>query len=349
MAITKATQAVIAPNICTTDTNQIITGEKAFTNVSTTNLVNGSSLCFRNKIINGNFDIWQRGTSLTSGTGDRFLADRFLTGSAGSTNTVTQQLFPAGQTNVPNNPNFFHRTVVNSVNGIANYCVLVQRIENVKTLSDKVATLSFYAKADSNKQMSVDFVQEFGTGGSPSSQVNGIGVQKLNLTSSWQKFTVTASIPSIAGKTIGTNNNDCLAINFWFDAGSNFNSSTNSLGQQSGTFDIAQVQLEEGSVATPFENRPIGTELALCQRYFQKFNWVFNSYGAAGNVLLGTYPLLVTMRATPTVVNEVANNVTNCTNAQFIPIDPQTGTYRMQIVSLGGGVSNGTGGISAEL
>ena len=334
MPLTKATQAVIAPNICTTDTAQTITGEKTFTqaiigdvtgdvtgnvtgdvtgdvtatSVSTTNLVNGSSLCFRNKIINGNFDIWQRGTSLGSGTGTRFLADRFLNTSIGSTYTASRQLFTNGQTDVPNNPDYFHRTVVNSVAGNGNNCVLAQRIESVKTLAGKTATLSFYAKADSNKSIAVGFAQEFGTGGSPSSVVNGIGVQKFNLTTFWQKFTVTANIPSISGKTIGTDSDDDLQITFWFDAGSDFDFRTDSLGQQSGTFDIAQVQLEEGSVATPFEVRPIGTELALCQRYCLAISqdgiasrhigsgfWVSSTNG---NQFINHF---VPMRATPTL------------------------------------------------
>jgi hypothetical protein len=268
--------------------------------VTTSNLVNGTALSFRNKIINGNFDIWQRGTSLASGTGDRFLADRFLTGSAGTTNSVSRQSFSNGQTDVPNNPTYFHRTVVTSVAGASNYCALVQRIESVRTLAGKTATLSFYAKADSNKSISIEFAQVFGTGGSPSSHVEGIGVQKLNLTSVWQKFTVTANIPSIAGKTIGTNSDNCLSIIFWFDAGSDWNSRTNNLGQQSGTFDIAQVQLEEGSAATPFENRPIGTELALCQRYYQILDIQIATSGSSLTLQFsGSLPNI--MRAIPTV------------------------------------------------
>jgi hypothetical protein len=240
------------------------------TGIVTPALVNGTALSFRNKIINGNFDIWQRGTSLGSGTGARYLADRFVNNSNGSTYTVSRQSFSNGQTDVPNNPDYYISASVASVAGNSNRVTFQQDIESVKTLSGKTATLSFYAKADSNKSISIEFIQDFGSGGSPSAVIVGIGVQKLNLTTSWQKFTVTANIPSISGKTIGTNNDDHLSVIFWFDAGSDFNSRTNSLGQQSGTFDIAQVQLEEGSVATPFEVRPIGTELALCQRYYEK-------------------------------------------------------------------------------
>jgi hypothetical protein len=268
----------------------------------------GGSFAFRNKIINGNFDIWQRGTTLASGTGTRFLADRFRNNSLGSTYSASQQFFTVGQTDVPNSPSFFHRVVVSSVAGNANNVTLRQAIENVSTFSGETVTLSFYAKADSPKNIAVDFAQDFGTGGTSSSPVSGIGTQKLSLTTSWQKFTGTTSIPSISGKTIGTDLNSFLNLVFWFDAGSDFNSRTNSLGQQSGTFDIAQVQLEEGSVATPFEQRPIGTELALCQRYFISTrigsqNGHFNLTGEAINtstiVLAGTqFP--VVMRATPT-------------------------------------------------
>lgn len=262
---------------------------------------------FRNKIINGNFDIWQRGTTLGSGTGDRYLADRFVNGSIGSTYTASRQVFSNGQTDVPNNPNYYHRTVVSSVAGNGNYCLVRQRIESVKTLAGQTATLSFYAKADANKPISIEFVQSFGTGGTPSSIIESIGVQKLNLTTSWQKFTVTANIPSIAGKTIGTINDDYLAIRFWFSAGSDFNANTNSLGQQSGTFDIAQIQLEEDLVDTPFEVRPIGTELALCQRYYQAFTAGVTLTLNSSPWVPFIYSFPVTMRATPTVTNQNIN------------------------------------------
>lgn len=232
-----------------------------------TNVALQGAISFKNKIINGNFDIWQRGTSLASGTGNRYLADRFRTFSDASTNTPSRQAFAVGQSDVPNNPTYFHRTVVSSVAGANSRVNLQQAIESVRSLSNKNVVISFWAKADSAKSISTEFIQEFGSGGSPSTSVTSIGVNKVNLTTSWQKFEISVFIPSISGKTIGTDGNDCLTFQFWFDAGSNFNSRTNSLGQQSGTFDIAQVQIEEGTIATPFDQRPIGAELSLCQRY----------------------------------------------------------------------------------
>ena len=235
---------------------------------SSINIVESAPLSNRNVLINGNFDIWQRGTSQTSvGYGSD---DRWTNFHSGSTKTHSQQTFALGQTDVPGNPKYFSRTVASSVAGASNYVLKLQRIESVATLAGQTATLSFWAKADAPKNMAVEFTQYFGAGGSPSSTVNAIGVTTIALTTSWKKYTVTVDIPSVAGKTLGTAGDDNLQIYFWFDGGSNWDNRTNSLGQQSGTFDIAQVQLEAGSKATAFEKRPFQQELALCQRYFEK-------------------------------------------------------------------------------
>lgn len=224
----------------------------------------------KNAFINGNFDLWQRGTSLGSGTGSRYLADRWKNLSSGTTYTASQQAFTLGQTTVPNEPAFFHRAVVTSVAGAGNFCLVNQNIESVRTFANKTITLSFWAKADASKNISVEFSQQFGTGGSPSAGVFGLGVTTIPLTTTFQKFTVTTTLPSLSGKTIGTNGDDLISIAFWFDAGSSFNSRTNSLGQQSGTFDIAQVQVEEGPFATSFERRSVAEELPLAMRYYEK-------------------------------------------------------------------------------
>jgi len=245
------------------------TGNVLASNVS----INGTALspvmsAYKNKFINGNFDIWQRGTS--NGMSGYYTADRWNAANVGSTKIASRQTFTTGQTDVPGEPTYYMRQVVTTSAGAGNFTLKYQAIENVRTLAGKTATMSFWAKADSSKNMVTEFEQVFGTGGSPSTQVQSIGVTTHALTSSWKKFTTTVTLPSISGKTIGTAEDSRLVVLFWFDAGSTFNSRTNSLGQQSGTFDIAQVQFEEGPVATAFEQRHLGQELALCQRYYEK-------------------------------------------------------------------------------
>jgi hypothetical protein len=259
-----------------------------------TSLPTSGAFMFRNKIINGNFDVWQRAASQTnSGYGS---ADRWHSNHLGSTKTASRQAFTLGQTDVPGNPLYFMRHVVTSSAGDSNFALLFQAIEGVNTFSGKTVTLSFWAKADSNKNIAVEFSQYFGTGGSPSTEVFGIGSQLVALTTSWTKYSLSVNIPSVTGKTVGTNGNSYLRPFFWFDAGSTYNSRAANLGQQSGTFDIAQVQIEEGSVATPFEQRNITTEIQLCQRYYTHLNQLV----VTANIYFG-YAFPVMMRIQPAV------------------------------------------------
>ena len=263
----------------------------------------------KNAIINGNFDIWQRGTSQTASQYGS--ADRWRYSISGSTQAVSRQAFTLGQTDVPNNPKYYSRTVVSSVAGAGSLVVMNQRIEGVETFAGTTATLSFWAKADASKNIAIEFIQNFGTTGSPSTAVNGIGVTTVALTTSWVKHTVSVAIPSIATdpiKVLGTDGNDNLQVSIWLDAGSNYNARTNSLGQQSGTFEFSQVQIEAGSVATEFEPRSVGQELALCEWYYINLpNSVRFRYrsGTASltSVRFNALGLPTTMRVVPTVVS----------------------------------------------
>jgi len=242
-------------------------------------------------IINGNFDIWQRGTSqTTTGYGSD---DRWNNTHAGATKTHSRQAFTVGQSDVPGNPTYFSTTVVNSVAGASNRCQKAQNIEDVRSCAGQIITVSFWAKADAPRYLALSFYQSFGAGGSSSEAIPG---QKVELTTAWNKYNLTFNIPSIFGKTIGTNS--MLQCVFWFDAGSNFNAITSSLGHQSGTFDIAQVKLEEGSVATPFAPRHMAEELALCQRYYEK------SYSI--DVIPGTVSTSGASVLLPIIINRLA-------------------------------------------
>lgn len=202
-----------------------------------------------NDIINGNFDTWQRGTTFTVSATNTWTADRFVEQLVGSTSVVTRQA-TAGTESF--NAKYFMRTAVTSSAGATNYYRKVVTIEDVRRYAGKTVTFSFWAKADSARNIAVEAVQNFGTGGSPSAEVTAISVSTKALTTSWVKHTITVTFPSISGKVIGTNENSYTALNFWFDAGSSFNARTSSLGQQSGTFDVAQFKSEVGTVATEF-------------------------------------------------------------------------------------------------
>lgn len=304
---------------------------------------------FKNYIINGNFDVWQYGVSQTSsGYGSD---DRWTNRNIGSTKThsaVTctdneRALFSASK---------FSRTVVSSVSGAGNVVDKYQKIEDVTKLAGKTVTMSFWAKADTSKNIAIEFWQHFGSGGSPSTAVLGINAQLVSLTSTWQKKTITVTLPSIVGKTLGTDgtHTSYTAVGFWFDAGSNSNSRAANLGQQSGTFDIAQVQLEEGSIATPFENRPYGLELSLCQRYYEIFNTRIAGYQTIGAEVSYIYSFKANKRIIPTigVINSpVLTNTSSITH----PENTVTGVA-IRAIAIATGTTMATGGLnyaSAEL
>jgi hypothetical protein len=226
----------------------------------------------RNYLINGNFDKWDYATSQTaSGFGSD---NRWNNLNNGSTKTASQQT--CGDTErVLFNAMYFSRTKVTTSSGSSNYVSKIQPIENVNLLAGKTVTLSFWAKADDNRNIAVEFLQNFGTGGSPSTSVTGIGSQLVALTTSWKRYVVTVTIPSIVGKTLGSDGvqTTWTGLNLWFDAGSNYAARAANLGQQSGTFDIAQVKIEDGSVATngwhPYDGE-FGGEVDACARYYEK-------------------------------------------------------------------------------
>jgi hypothetical protein len=255
----------------------------------------------KNKVINGDFGIWQRGTSFSTVGYPIYYADRFYGGTDGSgiTRTVSQQTFTPGAAPVAGYEGKYFLRVNQSVAGTGSgYNVLDTRIEDVQTLAGQTATYSFWAKADAARTVTVTFTQFFGTGGSGNVDTS---LGSFSLTTSWTRFTVTFSVPSISGKTIGTGSsigtrfglplNTVMSIDFW------------------------GLQLEAGSVATAFQTATgtIQGETSACQRYYVRLGannggttGAYSTYGngysttstdASINITLPT-----TMRIPPTVV-----------------------------------------------
>ncbi len=225
------------------------------------------ALMFRNRAEDGALNFWYEGTSQT---GSGYGSDTMWRNDAtGTTKTHTQQkLTPGVDLPCLDAPSlvYFSRTVVTSVAGANNYAVKYQNIDDVRTLAGKQVMLSFYAKSDATKNIAVAFSQCFGSGGSTTVRVTS---QLVALSSTWHRYSVQVTLPSIAGKTIGTDS--YLQFGFWFDAGSSAVAtySIANVGQQSGTFDIAGVQLEEGTAATPFEELPIEVSKQRVDRYYE--------------------------------------------------------------------------------
>ena len=207
----------------------------------------------KNKLINGAFDIWQRGTSFSvSGS---YMADRWNTDSD-ATFTTTRETFTPGAAPVPGyEATYFYRIAKNSGGSYANNR---QRIEDVRTFAGQTVTLSFWAKANSAIAIQPYWIQGFGSGGSTSV---GNSMGDATLTTSWARYSFTFAVPSISGKTIGTNHFVDLYVNRY-------------LGSSAVTIDTWGVQLELGSIATPFTTATgtIQGELAACQRYYWRTN-----------------------------------------------------------------------------
>jgi len=241
---------------------------------------------FRNKIINGGFDVWQRGTSFTTPTGGTYTADRWRGGGSGATaGTFTFVRTALGITDLPLTEAgltyYAKHTQTVAPSGTHN---IENRIENVRTFAGKSVTLSFYARLNSGTMaLSFSIVQSLGTGGTGSPTTvtptikNSSGTTVTTATSSWTRYTATFTVPSLSGMTIGTTGDDYLSVSLTIPASGTWN------------FDITGIQLEEGNVYTPFEQRSVGTELSLCQRYYQTSfsgSGITPGHNASGNGII---------------------------------------------------------------
>ena len=275
----------------------------------------------RNIIINGAMQVAQRGTSFTSTgyTVDRFKYDKNATGEFAA--TVTQS---------SDSPNGFASslkvdvTAAESSLGSDEYVRIIHPIEsqNLQSLAygtndARNVTLSFWVKSSVTGTYAFSMYMFDGGGDTIGSTYT------INSANTWEQKTIT-----FAGNTAAAIANDNTAgffLNFILLAGSAYTSSDNTTwGTYTGSklaygheanfgfstsdeFYITGVQLELGKVATPFEHRSYGEELALCQRYYQVLiSQTENRYQNIGSFFTSTrgftnVPLKVNMRDTPTV------------------------------------------------
>jgi hypothetical protein len=212
---------------------------------------------YRNLAVNGGLGIWNRGTSFAVAASELFAADRFAVradeGAGSGTATVSRQAFTLGQTDVPANPAYFLR-FAQTVSSTAGVSTLAHKLEDVARFSGQALTVSFYAKAGATLPATVRIVQRFGSGGSPDVVV---ATGAISVGTSWQRFSLTGTCPSVAGLTIGAGSHLALLVE---------------VAQGAGTFtlDVALYQAELSLVASPFEVVPEGLERQRAWRYFWK-------------------------------------------------------------------------------
>jgi hypothetical protein len=270
----------------------------------------------KNKIINGDFAINQRAFTSNTTTSS-FNFDRWSQNNGGTSGTLTTtpQAFTPGAAPVAGYEaaNFLQGITASGAN-VDTFAFYQQRIEDVRTFAGQTATFSFWAKASTGTpKIALELGQNYGTGGSPSTTVLTT-VSAVTISTSWARYSITTTVPSLSGKTLGTSaNTSYLFLNFWISAGSNFNARASSIGLQNNTFQIWGMQAEYGSKATPFQTASGGSpqsELAMCQRYYTRFTggqaytrYTYACIASTTTAFLATISLPVTLRTQPSSID----------------------------------------------
>ena len=313
----------------------------------------------RNMIINGAMQVSQRGTSLTGLTGTTFLLDRFkFSNSSHGAWTLSQD------TNAPAGFSKSMKMLCTSADssvGANDYSFFIYKLEGneVQQLASgtsraKSMTLSFWVKSNVSGTYSVNFRNE--------DNARQCGeAYTVDNTDAWEYKTVTIPPDTVSGYT--DDNALSLQVEWWLGAGSTFSGGTlptswktSSNSDRAGAntvdvgtltngyFQITGVQLELGKVATPFEHRSYGEELAACQRYLYAINagghpsstsapyarFISFAQGTNATIWFPSYP--VQMRALPSLI---ANNVSSSTLEMF--------NYNAQVSASLSGISQAEG------
>ena len=314
-----------------------------------------SNMAGRNRIINGDMRISQRGASPTIGGGGDYSVDRFYNYYSGNVYTSVQSTTaPAGFINSL-------LLTITTASASPTYSFFGQKIEGVNvsdlswgTSDAKSVTLSFWVRS------SVAGIYSLSLGNYDGNRAYPI-TYTISSANTWQQISLT-----IPGDTSGAwYTNNFIGIMLRWNMGTasasrlgtsgswqsaNLDGATGSTGSNNwantsgATFYITGVQLEEGSVATPFEHRQYGQELALCQRYYYKWSTnatvypftlqVYNASSAFGKL----FDLPVQMRSSPSCVvtgtfyphnatGGSAGNFTNMTNMKTSTTSISTGAW----------------------
>jgi len=339
----------------------------------------GRPLTNRNLIINGAMQIAQRNTSSTGiSTSGYYTADRWIIG-LGSAGTWTMNVESSGPANTEfrSSANVICTTADSSLaaGDLFNFQQRIegQNLQGIKkgTSAAESLTVSFYVKSSNTGTYICEF-RDFDNARQISKSYT------INAANTWEKKTIT--IPPDTTGQLDNDNALSFFVLFWLAAGTDFTSgalnssawaSDTTANRAVGQLNLANlsgnywavtgIQLETGTVATPFEMRSIGQELALCQRYFEKsynidvaigtatFTGVYTNGGyvnmpPANYTCRASTVYKVTKRATPTVTTyDTAGNAGKCnypdstTNQSYTVIHNGVATFSAETSSLSAG------------
>lgn len=290
----------------------------------------------QNVIINGNFDVWQRGTSFVAIAPNKFNADRFeyrRNSTAAHTVGRSTDVPTVAQSGTKSNYSVLYDVTTADVTvEAADFCFMSYDVEgyDYARIAGGDATLSFWVKA---AKTGIHCVMFKNVG------FNRTYVKEYTIATAdtWEKVTLIFPLTETGG-TWDYTNGVGLEIGFILMAGSTFQTTAdawqtgnyvatanqvNEVDSTANNFRIAQVQLEKGSTATPFEYKSIADELAKCQRYYwrgETSDDAGHRYGLASDTLMlaGTVAFPTTMRSPPTAATITAPVYTNCSSATII-------------------------------
>jgi hypothetical protein len=249
----------------------------------------------KNAIINGGFDVWQRGTSFT--TTGVYTADRWFTGT-NSGQTLTRQT-TSDTTNLPT-IQYCLRASRNSGTSNTNIVGIAQSIETQNSIrfAGQAVTLSFYARKGANLSGTFTAVLFSGTGtdqrrdfGAGFTGEATVATSNPSLTTGWVRYTISGTVAATA--------TELAALLYFVPVGT---------AGAADYIEVTGVQLEIGTVTT-FARTGSGIqgELAACQRYYYRWASTNNQFSFAGigysqssSAVEFVLPMKVTMRTTPT-------------------------------------------------
>ena len=278
----------------------------------------------RNMVINGGFTVWQRSTAGAAGSGFTMdAADRWY--------SVRGAMSREYENSVP----YCHMVHGN----FADSCYINHRVEDFAHTLGKQVTISYKIKSDDG--LGADggiFIRYYN---SSNAYTTALTSSTYVYGSDWTTVTYTFTMPTTAPK-VG------YGLEFFLYG------DLNSVNNNGKSFDVKEVQLEVGKVATPFEHRSYGEELALCQRYYHKwtsdaaYNFVAMGYAYQATGANHIYHFPVTMRVKPT---QFASSGTwrVCSDGCINNVSISAGSYNTNSVTITVTTSGLTAGLAYML